>query len=685
MLRSFFQVLCLAAVLTAPLAGQAGVTFQDIATDPASGLTYERHPSASEAIAQSLREMEVFTIVDLIGSPDSPRGLPGVVLFDADGDGDLDLYATNGPEAANSLFLNQLHDTGETKFVDAGTAAGVAAFDLDSMGACAGDLDNDGDADLLVLGNAGANRLFENLGGGTFQRLTGNALEGVGFSSTSCALGDVDGDGLLDVFLSNAYDLIERRAIVTEQFDISQPNQLYRNLGGLDFEDISVASGILALHLPPEAPEVAATVTWVSVLVDLDLDGDLDLMQADDHGAPPFSVNGGIDRGFLQLFENDGTGHFTNVTVARGLGASNGDWMGLTVADFDHNGQLDVFGTNVANHSQVALLGGFIPNEQRDSRPFLQGADGVFVDTSPDGHLHNPFGWGTSALDLENDGDVDIVYHGGFDFGVLVLATPGVVLVNDGTGQFHRDTAPLAGSTDHLRRNVRGMAVGDLDGNGFDDIVSIANFDFPEPLALTLLPPLGGEFDADAFILNTFLPLDPTPPRIVQPHVWQGISLPNGSLSVELNQGESGYGSVQLRLIGSVGVVPEGRASRDPFGAVVRVTPRGGVPVLRPLLGGSSMSSQDSPVLTFGLGAAARGQVDILWPGGHRNRYFLGTGEFAVLPEIPCAFDDPEGNLGSYLACVEGALGALINADLIPPSQRGPLTLQAIRAWRSAH
>ena len=680
--------LCLAAILTAlsatPASGEAGVTFLEIAGDPSAGLSYERHPSASEAEARALREQEVYTILDLLESPDSPRGLPGVVLFDGDGDGDVDIYVTNGPGAPNGFFLNQSQETGETVFVDVALGAGVAATEQDSMGACAGDLDNDGDPELLVLGNGSPNLLFDNLGGGAFELVEGSALGGVGYHSASCALGDVDGDGLLDVFLSNFYDPVDRLPIVVEQFDLSEPNQLYRNLGGLAFEDVSAPSGILDLHLPPEAPAEAATITWVAVLVDLDRDGDLDLLQADDHGAPPFSANGGIDRGFLQLFENDGTGHFTNVTAARGLDSANGDWMGLSVGDFDHNGELDVFATNLGNQSSLALLGPDFPrNEQRDSRPFLQGADGGFTDTSPDGHLHNPFGWGTSTFDLENDGDLDIVYHGGFDLGVVIMATPGVVLVGDGTGSFTRDRSALAASTDHLRRNVRSMAVADLDGNGFDDIVSVSNFDFPEPIPLTLLPPLGGDFDDDSFIVDHFLPTDPAPPRILQPHVWQGFDFPNGSLSVELNQGESGHRSVQLRLIGTAGSVDGSRASRDPFGALVEVTPHGGDRTLRPLLGGSSMSAQDSPILTFGLGNAPWSQVDVFWPGGNRNRFFLPAGQVARLPEIPCAFDDPDGNLGLYLGCVQQALAEMVSAGIVGPQQWGPLTLQTLLAWFS--
>ncbi|MEO0974555.1 MAG: FG-GAP-like repeat-containing protein, partial [Pseudomonadota bacterium] len=143
------------------------VEFTDIARDPATGLSYARAPSPRDAIFDALKAREVYLSEDIPFTPMKSRGANGIAIFDVDDDGDLDLYLTNGPGAANSLFESAFAQTGQMTFVDVGVDAGVAASDQDSSGTCAGDLDNDGDPDLLVLGTGEPNRLFRN-DGGTF-------------------------------------------------------------------------------------------------------------------------------------------------------------------------------------------------------------------------------------------------------------------------------------------------------------------------------------------------------------------------------------------------------------------------------------------------------------------------------------------------------------------------------------
>ena len=91
--------------------------------------------------------------------------------------------------------------------MDGAATAGVAAIDKDSTGVCYGDIDNDGDRDLLVLGRSERNRLFENKGGGTFRDITvGSRLGDDSLGHASCAMGDVNGDGLLDIAVANTFD-----------------------------------------------------------------------------------------------------------------------------------------------------------------------------------------------------------------------------------------------------------------------------------------------------------------------------------------------------------------------------------------------------------------------------------------------------------------------------------------------
>ena len=124
--------------------------------------------SSTDAIFDELKRQPAYTFNDLFATPIKPRGAPGVAILDDDGDDDLDLYVTNGPGACNSLYANQLTERGQLTFVDVAATAGVCATEQDGTGVCFGDVENDGDEDLLVLGRMDPNRLFENRGDGTF-------------------------------------------------------------------------------------------------------------------------------------------------------------------------------------------------------------------------------------------------------------------------------------------------------------------------------------------------------------------------------------------------------------------------------------------------------------------------------------------------------------------------------------
>jgi hypothetical protein len=676
------------AIVMQPLAGLAspgGVTFTDIAAGDRAGITYRRRPTPEYvAIYDAIKARPIFHRSQLHEIPFKDRGAPGVAILDYDGDGDLDLYVTNGPGAANSLYSNRLRETGMVSFVDVAASAGVAASDQDSTGVCYGDIDNDGDPDLLVLGNMEPNRLFENRGNGTFRDVsTASGVGNVSRGALSCAMGDIDNDGRLDIAVANGFDRSNQRPIFTVAYAENHPNQLLRNLGGNRFEDVSAESGFLDLDLPPGSPARAATITWAVAMVDIDLDGDVDIVHGDDSGvAPPL-------HGFVQLFENDGTGHFTNRTMERGLDRI-GFWMGFSFGDFDSDGRMDLFSTSVGNHfTELAVPAPppNIPDNSYESTYFLQNADGTFT-SGPDlaGLQHWTFGWGTSAIDYDNDADTDIVFHGGMDPGLFVITAPGVIMENDGNAGFSRDFMALADSTNHVRRTVDGVATGDLDGNGFDDIVSVSEFDlWGAPLELA--PPLDSEFDVDAFLVRNFTPIDPDETMgEAQEFRWTGIEFPHdGTLSVELNNGENRNRSVQVELVGGKDLLQGGRVNRDGIGAVIEFTPRKGEPVLHPVLGGSSYASQNSLIATFGLGQKKRGTLDVLWPGGVRNRlYDVMAGEMVRMPEIPCSYDS-DMPLRAYRRCVEKALDELIQAGAIERKMRCSLLSSALRAYREAH
>ncbi len=674
----FLLTLATAPLTTAPLLGDGGVTYLDVAAQDGAGISYRRAPSANKAIFDALKQDSTFNLNRLDEVPMKSYGAPGVALLDFDGDDDLDIYVANGPDTPNSLYANQWRESGEIRFVDVAAQAGVEAREQDTTGICYGDIDNDGDPDLLTVSHNSPSRLFENQGDGTFEEIT--VASGLGAAevraSSGCTMGDVNGDSLLDIVVGNTYgDWSHFRGILTEPFALNQHNRLWINNGGNVFTDESTASGIEELvGFPDSAAPGTAGLTWAVSLVDMDLDGDVDLMTADDQGGiSTFSVGA---RGFIRLFVNDGTGHFTDVTDQAGL-LNFGSWMGLAFGDLDCNGQLDVFGSNFGDYVPFA-----VPEPGRQtSRWYLGQGNNTFSDPGVGDLVSTPFGWGNSIFDYDNDGDQDIVYHGGLDLGLAIdMANVGVVLQNQGcSANFVYDADALAGSTDHGRRTVHGMAVGDLDQNGFVDMVTVSNFNVPDNVETMPYPALGAPFDDRAIFHLTFIS-----EQMSDALTWSGAIYDHGTLSVELAEGNDN-GAVEVRTMGTAGIIGGGRANRDGIGAVVRFWPLapGGARrgVMTPITGGASYASQHQPAAHFGLGTVERGLVEILWPGGTRNRlYNVRPGERIVFPEIPCSFDDESLTFRQYLGCMLDSLGDLVDAGVLSRGERVRYLLSALRA-----
>lgn len=676
--------LCALAFASSDIAvAEGGVRYHDLAEDPASGLDYERVPSPRKAILDAIRSQPEFIISrDFPFGPHKAHGAPGVAIFDYDGDGDLDIYVTNGPGAPNSLFSNQLRETGQLTFRDVALDAGVEAVDQDSTGVCYGDLDNDGDHDLMVLGGIDSNRLFENQGNGIFNDITAQAgVDGGIHSTSSCAMGDIDNDGLLDIAVANTHTDWTNVLALVVPFGFNEHNQLYHNQGGNTFTEVAAAAGLYNhVGFPPEAAG-AAGLSWVISMVDYDSDGDVDIFVADDQGANPLPQYGGFPVGFFHLFENDGTGHFTDVTAVRSL-LRPGSWMGAAFGDWNCDQRLDLFATNVGDYTAATLrIGRPTANGDLASQWYLQQGDGSFTDPGHGDVVASVFGWGTSALDYDLDGDTDIVYFGGFDPGWFVDASnPGVMLSNDGcSAGFRYDDAVFSESADHARRKVQGSAVGDLNDDGFVDIVSVSHFDIPPDLPLQEhAVDYGGPLDRVARYYESHFPTEN--PEVF---IWKGEAMDNGSLAVDINDGGNRNRGFQVRTLGTVGITSGGTVNRDGIGAVVNMETLRGKSQTYAVLGGSSYASQDSLEVTFGLGRERHGNVDVLWPGGTRNRlYFVRAGEEVVFPEIPCTYtDDFEGGFGQYLVCVTGSLQELRGAGILNRFESFRYLLSSVRAF----
>jgi hypothetical protein len=676
-------ILAMAAALApVPASADGGVTFNDVASEV--GIVWERTPSARFYLRRlALDALPVsfayFACCYQQTSPMKPRGNPGVAIFDFDGDGDLDIYAPNGPGTPNGLFSNQLRENGSFSFVDVAVAAGVDATASDSSGVCYGDIDNDGDEDLYVMNlNREANLLFENDGDGSFTDISATSnTDGYGRWGVSCTFGDANGDGLLDLFVANTYDGWEHRNplyVPGPNYPLFQHNILYLNQGGNTFADVSASSGVEDVSNMDQPGTTGAAWTWATAFVDLDLDGDVDILCADNQG--PDSTQPSEDRGWLRTFENDGTGIFTDITRTVGLDYD-GIWMGLSFGDVNCDGTLDFFATNI---------GDYITSGEADKRSALwtRNAGGTYTYAGPP--QANPFGWGTSMFDYDNDGDTDILYHGGVDLlQVINLDNPGVLIQNQGvcSGQVRYDTGAF--TTDHRFRGVHGVATGDLNQDGFVDIVTVANHRTtpgqPGLLPTTFLTrgPLGSPFDAISLFQLVI-----TPVTGVMTERFPPLELPNGNLALEVNSGNGNHW-IKVRTRGSVGTLPDGAVNRDGIGAVVKFTPHHGPTSMQPVLGGSSFSSQHALELGFGLGSAEKGDLEVLWPGGVRNSLRnVDAGETVLLPEIPCSFDAEWPSFQAYLACVDDSLDGLVAAGVIVDDDRGPFLSSAIQAYKDA-
>ncbi len=478
----------------------------------------------------------------------------GVILFDYDRDGWLDIYFTNAPTVAMAVKGQTskgalYHNNHDGTFTDVSAKAGLSTPCF-AMGGAVGDYNNDGWPDLYVT-CLGGNVLYRNNGDGTFTDVTAKAGVADGRWSAGAAFGDYDGDGFLDLMVANYVDfhLDDLPGFGTAPnckyrgIDVQcgprglkgAGDALFHNNGDGTFTDVSKSAGVS----DPNG-YYGMGVVWA----DFNNSGRPDIYVAND-STPSF------------LYKNLGNGKFQEIGLESGTAVSQDGSeqasMGIAIGDYNHTGRPSLYTTNFS-----------------DEYDDLYRNDGNwnFTDVSYQSGIALPslpyVKWGTAFADFDNDGWLDLIAVSGHVYPQVDslpsgggYREPKLLHLNQTDGTFC-DASALAGPALQERRVSRGLAVGDLFNDGNVDVVV-------------------GDLDGAPMILK--------------------------------NHGVSGRNWVSFDLAGT-------KSNRMAIGAKVKLV-AGGVTQTDEVHSGGSYLSQNDTRLHFGLGSAKRiDHVEIRWPSG---------------------------------------------------------------------
>jgi enediyne biosynthesis protein E4 len=359
----------------------------------------------------------------------------GAAAADYDNDGWVDLYVTR-IDAPDILYRNN----GNGSFTDVTqTAFPTPNLNRRTNGAVWGDIDNDADLDLYVSSWGGPRNLLYVNDHGVFQERAveqGAAINpGVRHTSTSPALGDYDSDGYLDLYVGEWND---RAATINH-------SRLLHNRGMAApgfFDDVTEAAGVGIQGL---------SYVFAPRFTDLDRDGRVDLAIAADFGRS-------------KLYWNNGNGSFTNGTEASGAN-QDASAMGSTIGDYDNDGDLDWFLGNID-----------VDGNNLYRNQLSQGLPRTFSDVAePTGLIDSDWTWGSSFLDFDNDGNLDIVMTNGapLDEGTDYRVDPMYLFRNKGASASEPFTFEDVSQASLIPRNHSmgsGLVVFDFDRDGDQDI-----------------------------------------------------------------------------------------------------------------------------------------------------------------------------------------------------------------------
>jgi hypothetical protein len=386
----------------------------------------------------------------------------GCAFVDYDNDGWMDIYFVNSgkcdfydpnPPLRNALYRNNRDGT----FTDVTEKAGVAGGGY-GQGVAVGDYDGDGFPDLYVT-QYGRSILYHNNGDGTFTDVTEKAGVAAPGWSSSAVWFDFDNDGRLDLFVCRFVDFDKSKNLPCEADNkpgyciprLYKPmaSWLFHNNGDGTFTDVSLSSGI-GKYLGK---------AWGAVATDINNDGRLDLFVANDTTANFLFVNRG------SRFEEIGTP--SGVAYSEAGRPRSG--MGVDSADFNQDGWMDLFVANI-DHEMYSLY----QNNHDETFDDFAGATGVAKAT----RLMS--GWGLKFFDYDNDGNLDLFLSNGNPDDLISVYHKDVsyeepLLLFHGNGKSLEDVSSESGPVFAKSLSARGLALGDFDNDGAVDVLISMN------------------------------------------------------------------------------------------------------------------------------------------------------------------------------------------------------------------
>ena len=381
----------------------------------------------------------------------------GVALFDFDRDNRTDLFLPGGgtfgdrhTSGSDSALFRNIADW---NFINVTSSAGAGRSTFYSHGAAVADYNEDGFDDILVTGSGGLT-LHQNQGDGTFVEIGGDSGLNDHLWSSSAAWGDFNGDGTLDLYVVHYVDWSFDNNPVCDgppghPREVCPPRQfhglsdvVYFGNGDGGFRDATVEAG-----LQPGGKGLGV------VVADLDLDGDLDIYVTNDT-VPNF------------LYRNDGHGHFEDASLSSGTALSDSGTpdgsMGTDVGDYNGDGLPDIWVTNYERETNALYRNlGECRFRHVSQSTGIAAIGAMYV------------GWGTRFLDADLDGDEDLIATNGhvirFPVGSPRLQRP--LILENIDGKRFLNVSDRAGEYHKSSHCGRGLATGDLDGDGDEDVV----------------------------------------------------------------------------------------------------------------------------------------------------------------------------------------------------------------------